>query len=64
MAPQYTQRDLAWYGGMMLGMAGVYTLLEMTGVVDHRIAKLVISGLCGLGCGFALTTIFDRSTKK
>jgi len=62
MAPEYTPRDLAWYTGMMLGMAAVYVAIDTTGVIDGRIVKLIVSGLCGLGLAFVCQLAYDRMT--
>ena len=57
MAPQYTTRDLVYYGGLFLGLATTYVLLESLGVTNQFV-KLIGGLVVGVGCGWVLEKVY------
>jgi len=60
MAPQYTTKDLVYYGGMFLGISVTYVLLESIGVTSQW-GKLGGGLVVGIGCGWLLEKVYTDS---
>lgn len=60
MAPQYTTRDLVYYGGLFLGLCTTYVLLESMGVHNQWV-KLGGGLAVGVGCGWLLEKVYTDS---
>ena len=57
MAPQYSTRDLVYYGGLFAGVIITHLLLQSMGV-NNRIITLVAGLIVGVGLGWLLEKAF------
>ncbi len=57
--PNYEWRDLAYWGGLILGMGASYQGLVRMGV-DNQFVRLIVSIAIGVGVGFMCERAFTH----
>ncbi len=62
MAPQYTTRDLYYYGGLFAGIIVAFGVLGLVGVQSQWI-KLIVGLVFGVGLGWVTEKLLTGEDK-